>query len=980
VEFDLVNAQWYVSPSGSFDNDCLTPATPCPTISYVFGREHYLPGDTILVEEGIYTGGGSQVLSLDQDVILKGGWDESFTDQVGYSTLDGESTRRVIFISSDTSVEMDHFIVQNGLADLANGAGISNSGDLFLSDCAIVNNTSNMYGGGISHRGGTMVIDTCTISGNTAGYGSAGMESQGGASYINNSVISGNNGGGIYGSGLEIRSSTIAYNDGVGITSESGMPGIAGTIWIENTLIGANLDPSTPDCTGDLASLGFNLIGDTTGCNIAATIGDIFDVDPEVDPLVGFPGYHPLTGDSPAINAGNPLGCENHLGIPLIVDHRGAPRLGRCDIGAYEAQAYKEADNDDATLGDILSFSIHFRNWSDSTRTYTVTDTLPEELSYMEGTLSATLGTPIHSAGMITWSETVDPHQEVSITFDAEVGSILGVLVNSVVINDGSEDEIRSATITVDAPICSLTKYEENPVLDVGAPGSWDEDWVLDPSVLYTDSTYWMWYSGYGSSDIFQIGLATSPDGLTWIRSEANPVVTSSQSWEINGVSGPSVLLDGTTFKMWYTGVDEFGVARIGYATSSDGILWTKYADNPVLDIGAGGSWEDEDIAKPTVIKFKNSYHLWYSGFDGSVSRIGYATSSDGMEWTKDTANPVLDVGHVGDWDWLTIYGPDVVKVGDTLRMWYSGETLPPSWQTGFAESVDGSLWTRMGLSIPEGTVGCFDEFSADHASVLVEGSDYRIWYGGIDSDDTYTIGHATAQTCRPPANRIYLPIMMMYSAAPHTCPADYFDDFSDPGSGWLIYEDPEVKYGYADQQYQVWFKTPEDGVWITPGARASDFTVALSARRTSGMDGPYGILFGISQDWSELYEVSIDEDYYAIWKFDSGWSLITWDTSSAIQTGTAWNRIKVTRDGSAISVYINDVFQTTVYDSSFTGFRRIGLVGYSTSSSAREFRFDDFAIYPISCDAATASALGIEWGKAEVQPGTLHSSPRELE
>ena len=77
------------------------------------------------------------------------------------------------------------------------------------------------------------------------------------------------------------------------------------------------------------------------------------------------------------------------------------------------------------------------------------------------------------------------------------------------------------------------------------------------------------------------------------------------------------------------------------------------------------------------MIKEGSTYHLWYTGNDGMTLRIGHATSSDGINWTKDPANPVLDIGSPGAWDWLNVYGPSVVKVGAEYKLWYSGETLP---------------------------------------------------------------------------------------------------------------------------------------------------------------------------------------------------------------------------------------------------------------------------------------------------------------
>jgi sucrose-6-phosphate hydrolase SacC (GH32 family) len=49
----------------------------------------------------------------------------------------------------------------------------------------------------------------------------------------------------------------------------------------------------------------------------------------------------------------------------------------------------------------------------------------------------------------------------------------------------------------------------------------------------------------------------------------------------------------------------------------------------------------------PTVIYFNSQYHMIYQGRNivtGTV-RLGHATSPDGIDWTKDPQNPVIDVG-----------------------------------------------------------------------------------------------------------------------------------------------------------------------------------------------------------------------------------------------------------------------------------------------------------------------------------------------
>ncbi len=64
---------------------------------------------------------------------------------------------------------------------------------------------------------------------------------------------------------------------------------------------------------------------------------------------------------------------------------------------------------------------------------------------------------------------------------------------------------------------------------------------------------------------------------------------------------------------------------------------------NPVLGVGQEGSWDDAAVNYPSVIVDGSNYKMWYGGYDGTNFRIGYATSPDGINWTKaDDVNPVL--------------------------------------------------------------------------------------------------------------------------------------------------------------------------------------------------------------------------------------------------------------------------------------------------------------------------------------------------
>jgi predicted GH43/DUF377 family glycosyl hydrolase len=299
------------------------------------------------------------------------------------------------------------------------------------------------------------------------------------------------------------------------------------------------------------------------------------------------------------------------------------------------------------------------------------------------------------------------------------------------------------------------TQHPTNPVFDFGPSGSWDDSHVTFPSVIQIGSTYHMWYSGVGTIGVGRIGHATSSDGITWTRNPASPVILEEQSgsWEDLHAYNSIVIYDSGTFHMWYSGNDGT-TFRLGYATSPDGITWTKKPTTPVLNRGPGGSWDQERARMPSVLFDGAIYHMWYTGYDGSTMRIGYATSSDGLSWTKSLSNPVLNIGSPGDWDDFYVFTPTVFYDGLTYHMWYGGNDGTNA-RIGYATSPDGITWTRYASNLCLGTIGdgclldigppgSWEDLQVLGPSVLLDGATYHMWYFGYNNTN-YRIGHATS-------------------------------------------------------------------------------------------------------------------------------------------------------------------------------------------------------------------------------------------
>jgi hypothetical protein len=232
------------------------------------------------------------------------------------------------------------------------------------------------------------------------------------------------------------------------------------------------------------------------------------------------------------------------------------------------------------------------------------------------------------------------------------------------------------------------------------AQNEWDYNVACFPSVLMVDNIYYMWYTGKSPAPAGSIGFASSSNGLDWDIYPENPVLVHMpfDGWDEATVYEPNVIHDDSHFRMWYTSSDDPllpGPIHIHHATSPDGLIWSKdTVNNPVLSPGRVGSWDGLFVDSHCIIFVDSIYHMWYTGANGTYVRIGHATSPDGVAWTKDANNPVLSNGTAGSWDNFRVEGPNVIFDGTTYHMWYSGGSHS-RWQIGYATSIDGVNWMK---------------------------------------------------------------------------------------------------------------------------------------------------------------------------------------------------------------------------------------------------------------------------------------------
>lgn len=231
-------------------------------------------------------------------------------------------------------------------------------------------------------------------------------------------------------------------------------------------------------------------------------------------------------------------------------------------------------------------------------------------------------------------------------------------------------------------PYRQINRYYDNPEVegaDIADNPTYDNVYSIDQ--IYFNGK-WRRYFGTQKDTKDRIMHQESDDLETWTEPEEVLTAGAADEWDDNHINDPSCIVVGSTLYMYFTGQDG-ATDRIGVATSTDGINFTKYGSNPIIDVEGAGSWSELTVARPTVIKEGSAWHMWADGKPALPGKygVGYWSSTDGYSWTPDGGNPIFG-GVASD---LDVSGINVIKEGSSYYMQYQG------WHSGTRYAVGSS-------------------------------------------------------------------------------------------------------------------------------------------------------------------------------------------------------------------------------------------------------------------------------------------------
>jgi hypothetical protein len=243
-----------------------------------------------------------------------------------------------------------------------------------------------------------------------------------------------------------------------------------------------------------------------------------------------------------------------------------------------------------------------------------------------------------------------------------------------------------SAPEAFPSELVSFAQQGNGPVFEAAGPGHWDAKIRERGWVLREDDGYKLWYTGYDGTPTGRrmLGLATSPDGITWTRHPDNPLVR--DFW----VEDMMVAKDGDRYLMFAEGEND----RAQLLTSMDGVRWERVGRLDVR-LASGEPIPDGPYGTPTVFRDGQRWLLFYERSDKGV---WLAASDDLKVWKNIRDEPVLVPGP-GAYDKDMVALNQVVKHGGRYYAYYHGcATDGPEarkWSPAVAFSDDLVQWEK---------------------------------------------------------------------------------------------------------------------------------------------------------------------------------------------------------------------------------------------------------------------------------------------
>lgn len=239
-----------------------------------------------------------------------------------------------------------------------------------------------------------------------------------------------------------------------------------------------------------------------------------------------------------------------------------------------------------------------------------------------------------------------------------------------------------------------------------------------------------------------------------WDRASDKPVISpQGNGFESAGTFNPTVAKYDGKIVMLYRAQDNKGKSSLGYATSDDGVHFTRRPE-PVM-VGEAPYETGGGVEDPRVVKIGSTFYLTYTAYNnqggqgahasGPIhgdAQLSLATSSDLIHWKRQG---VIMPAYKGKWNvgWTKSGAIVPEKIKGRYWMYYLADGKNQLTQMAIASSPDLIHWTdALDHPVLSSRAGQFDSQVVEPgpAPVITEEGIFLV-YNGADDKNVYRTG-----------------------------------------------------------------------------------------------------------------------------------------------------------------------------------------------------------------------------------------------
>ena len=229
--------------------------------------------------------------------------------------------------------------------------------------------------------------------------------------------------------------------------------------------------------------------------------------------------------------------------------------------------------------------------------------------------------------------------------------------------------------------------------------------------------------------------------------------------WKNQFAMLPTPIMVDDNLRVFLGFCDKNNVGRIGFVdvnpSNPEEII--SISDEPILDIGRKGCFDDNGVVPISILQKGNEIYLYYVGFQLGVQVPyymfgGLAISKDGGHtFERYSESPILDRQQD---EVYARCGINVIKDEDKYKMWYIGSNregwtkssgkLKPLYIMKYTESDDGIHWNQQPIQCMK--YANEDEHGFGRPFVWRDGDNLKMYYSIRTYSRGYYIGYAESK------------------------------------------------------------------------------------------------------------------------------------------------------------------------------------------------------------------------------------------